>query len=548
MQAVFLLKCLSEGFIMINYSVFNTTNNHTFNLYNAIKHCSEQGEDGIIFDKGIYDFYSDMATEDVLCVSNHDIYGIQRIAFLLKDMKNFTVDGGESSFIFHGSIIPFAVKNSENITVKNLSVDYDETMTLDVEVINVGEGFFDVRVINDDKYFIKGNMLYYYDESGNEDIFHYFGIRSFGTDKSFIPESKDEFRVFNPEICFEDLGDKKFRVYNSKLDVTVGMHLITRGAERYACNFVITDSKDVSVENVTMYKSYAMGLLAQKTENVLVDHMVVKAKDDCLFSLNCDATHFVHCKGVVKVTNSEFSEQQDDALNIHGVFTRIVDKTEDYILIKYMHKSAKGLDIYKKGDEIAVLNPKTLISNGKYRITDVEIINLNYTKLYIEGGTENISIGDDVEDLTWSCDLIFENNRVINNRARGMLIGAKGKVEIKNNYFNTPGVAILFESDGSKWFESGGTTDVEIKNNIFESCKYTSSPNWGSYVIEVKPREEFNEGNYYHKYICVRDNEFKDCNAPLIYADNIEKIEFKDSKLNNSSDVKVFKNCGEIAE
>ena len=129
-----------------------------------------------------------------------------------------------------------------------------------------------------------------------------------------------------------------------------------------------------------------------------------------------------------------------------------------------------------------------------------------------------------------------------------MLIAAKGRVEIKNNYFNTPGVAILFESDGSKWFESGGTTNVLIKENVFENCKYTNSPNWGSHVIEVKPREEFNEGNYYHKYISITDNEFKDCNAPLIYADNIEKIEVKDNKLNNSNNIRVFKNCGEIVE
>ncbi len=533
---------------MINYNEFNTTDNHSFNLYNAIKYCKENNEDGIVFDKGVYDFYPEMASEDVFAVSNHDIYGIYRVAFLINEMQNFTIDGGNSEFIFHGNIIPFAVKKSENIIVKNLSVDYDETMTLDTEVINKENDFFDIRVVNNDKYIIKENMLYYYDSCGNEDIFHYFGIRSFGDDKSFISESMDEFRVFNPEIKFEDLGDKKIRVYNSKLNLSVGMHLITRGSERFACNFVITESKDISLENVTMYKSYAMGLLAQKTENVFIDNMTVKAKEDSLFSLNCDATHFVHCKGIIKVSNSEFSEQQDDALNVHGVFTRIVDKTDEYIVIKYMHKSAKGLNIYEKGDEIAVLNPKTLIPNGQYKIADVEVVNLNYTKLYIEGGTENINIGDDVEDLTWSCDLVFENNKVINNRARGMLIAAKGKVEIKNNYFNTPGVAILFESDGSKWFESGGTTDVVIKENIFENCKYASSPNWGSHVIEVKPREEFNEDDYYHKYISITANEFKDCNAPLIYADNIEKVEFMNNKLNNSCDVKIFKNCGNIRE
>ena len=531
---------------MINYSKFSNTENHAFNLYNAIKYCKDNNENGIVFDKGVYDLYPEMACEDALRVSNHDMYGFYRIAFLLKNMKGFTIDGGDSEFVFHGSITPIVIENCENITIKNLSIDYKETMTLDTEVVGVGEGFFDLRVVNDDKYKIHGNMLYYYNEYGNEDIFHYFCLRSLGDDKSFIPETTDEFRVFNPKIRFDDLGDKKIRVYNSGIKVKVGMHVLTRGTERFACNILATDSKDIFVENVTMYKSYAMGLIAQKTENVFVDNMTVKAKDDALFSLNCDATHFVHCKGLVKVTNSTFSEQQDDALNINGIFTRIIDKTDDYIIIKYMHKSAKGLDIYKKGDEIAVLNPKTLIPSGHYKISDVEIINMNYTKLYIEGGTENISVGDDVEDLTWSCDLIFENNRVFNNRARGMLIAAKGKVEIRNNYFNTPGVAILFESDGAKWYESGGTTDVRITNNIFEHCKYVNGRTWGSHVIEVKPREEFNEGNYYHKYISVADNEFKNCPVPLIYADNVQTVEFRGNKIQDSNEDLIFKNCGEI--
>ena len=79
---------------MINYSKFSNTENHAFNLYNAIKYCKDNNENGIVFDKGVYDFYPEMACEDALCVSNHDMYGFYRIAFLLKNMKGFTIDGG----------------------------------------------------------------------------------------------------------------------------------------------------------------------------------------------------------------------------------------------------------------------------------------------------------------------------------------------------------------------------------------------------------------------------------------------------------------------
>lgn len=534
---------------MVYYSDFNITDNHSLNLYNAINHCRKNNEDTLVFEKGVYDFYPEMAAEDFLCVSNHDMYGMYRIAFLLNGMKDFTIDGGGSDFVFHDGITPFVLKDSENITIKNLSVDYSYTMMREIEVVGVADNYFDVVVLGNDRQYVADGMLHFYDDFGNDDAFWYMTIRSNGSDKRFLPESADEFRVFNDKLRFEEIGERKFRIYDSELKVTVGMHLITRGNDRDATNIAIIGGKNISIENVTMYKSYAMGVLAQKTENVSIDRMTVKAKDDCIYSLDADATHFVHCKGLVKVSNSTFSEQQDDALNVHGVFTRIVDKTDDYILIKYMHPQAKGLDIYETDDEISVLNPKSLLSKGTYKITDVEVVNLNYAKLYIDGGTDNIAVGDDVEDLTWSCDVIFENNRVVNNKGRGMLIAAKGKVVVKDNYFNTTGVAVLFESDGSKWYESGGTTDVEIINNTFVDCKYACSPNWGKHVIEVNPREETEEGKYYHKYISIRDNEFKDCKHPLLYADNIERVEFTDNEIINCIGQKcIFKNCREIAE
>ena len=66
---------------MVNYSKFNVTDDHSYNVYNAINYCKKYGEDGIVFDKGRYDFYPERASEHLLHISNHDIYGEKRIAF-----------------------------------------------------------------------------------------------------------------------------------------------------------------------------------------------------------------------------------------------------------------------------------------------------------------------------------------------------------------------------------------------------------------------------------------------------------------------------------
>ncbi len=528
---------------MINYELFNTTNNHAYNLYHAIQYCQEHGENGLIFQKGTYDFYSDMASEDVLCVSNHTIYGISRIAFLLKNLENFCVDGNGSCFVFHGGIVPFVIRDSKDITIQNLSIDYDGTRYLHGIVLDVNQEYFDLRIMEDAMYRVVGNKLLLADSDGNEDPCRWMMIRSIGEDTSFIPEACD---CYGDRMHFEDLGENRIRVRNCDLTVKEGIHLGLGCTSREAANIVITESKDVNINHVWMYRSHGMGVLAQKSENISIDQMVVQAKEGRLFSLNGDATHFVNCRGEVRVTNCRFSEQLDDALNVHGIFTQIVDKTDEYILVRYMHPDAKGINLFDSESKFVVVDALSVLPKGVYEIEKVEIINLNYTKLYVAGGTETIQTGDLVEDLKGVCDLVFENNIVRNNRARGILIAAKGKVRIRNNYFNTPGVAILFESDAQAWFESGSTTDVSITENTFENCMYTKG-NWGHYVIEMSPRPDIVEKRYYHDHIRIERNSFRDNKGGLLYADNVKCITFVENKLVNcsSSTLTKFTHCSE---
>ena len=104
----------------------------------------------------------------------------------------------------------------------------------------------------------------------------------------------------------------------------------------------------------------------------------------------------------------------------------------------------------------------------------------------------------------------------------------KGKVVIENNYFNTSGCAILFQSDGEFWFESGGVYDVEIRNNLFDSCRY--SP-WGNAIIDCTPRPAEEDDRYFHKKIAVRDNRFVMINEPVVLFNNVEHAIFENNQI-----------------
>jgi hypothetical protein len=414
---------------MINYSRFNITNDHAYNLFNAINYCRKIGDDCLVFDCGRYDIYPEKASERLLHVSNHDIYGEKRIAFLIEQMENFTVDGGGSEFVFHSDMIPFALVGSNNITIKNLSIDYEKTKAFCLKVMAVDEESFDFSYLGGSECYVNGTTLYISDGDGKDEPFRYFCLLNDGTSKEMIAESRDS---FDRNMYFEKLDNGLFRVNNKDkaLELREGMVLVARAHLRHACNVVIDRCKGTTIDNVTMYKSYGMGILAEKSINVTIDKMTVKAREEDYFSLNADATHFVNCKGLVKVTNSKFSEQQDDALNIHGFYTAIVAKTKNELFVRLMHEEAKGLRIYKPGDRIRILPRNTLLPLTEKTIKEVEYLNIDITRLVLCEDTDGIEVGHAVENISHTADLIFRNNRISENRARSMLVAARGKVLI----------------------------------------------------------------------------------------------------------------------
>lgn len=528
---------------MINYDNWILTDDHAYNVYCALQYCKECGEEGIRFSKDRYDFYMDMASEKLLFVANHGISKLRRIAFLLDGMRNFTIDGGGSEFVFHGAIIPLAILNCENISIKNYSVDYESLLSIETKVIATGEGYADLKPRAEQKWYVDGKTLYSDDGYGNVAKYGYMNIKGWYGENKYIPMCRD---IFGINTAFEDLGNGTFRLY-ANVDFKENMCVILQTCVRPAVGLFIENSKKVIISDYEINRSYGMGVLAQKSEDITIDNMVVRAKKGREISLSGDGVHFVNCRGLIKVQNSSFEDQFDDAFNIHGIFTKIISKGCDYIIVRYMHPDTKGIDLYRSGSIIQTLSPDTLISNGIYTVKKAEVINVHCTKLYLNESTENIHVCDVTEDLTQSCDLLFENNRVLNNKGRGMLVAAKGKIRIKNNYFNTPGAAILFESDGKKWYESGGTCDVVISDNTFESCLYGSSENWGNAVIDIKPRERFDGAHYYHSSIKISDNKF-DCNTkPLLYADNVDTVIFSENIIEKQLSVCVsYHNCKKI--
>ena len=498
------------------------------------------------FPKDTYVLTPERASERALSISNHDIHNFVSIAMLIEDMSDFTIDGGDSTFVFDGVMISAAILRSKNITLKNMTLRAREHMRAEATVTDIGEGYFDFEITNETQYYIRNDgMLCFKNSYGHDDPYHYYIIvcRE-GDEKGFIPETLESFRK---DITFEDIGDGRLRLNNPLHMPEVGMRIILAPRTRYGTGIFAEHSENVYIENVTVNTSYSMGVMAQLCENVSIDRLSVVAADGALHSTNNDATHFVHCTGTIKVTNSFFEGMLDDAFNAHGLYNKIERVDEKGILVRDMHPGSKGIEIYEVGCHIAVMDQRLLIPMGTYTIADVLMINAEYFYLTLAEGTEGIREGLVCEELEHTPDIIFEGNTVQHNRARGLLLATRGKTVVRNNYFRTSGIAVMFESSGDFWYEAGNTDDVTIENNVFENCGYATGV-WGKGVIEVSKRKDFDGENYYHKNISVINNEFKDNVRPLLIANNVENVTFKGNRATNAVAPNVYNNCKNVIE
>ena len=530
----------------MNYKEFCQTDDHALNIALALDFCKKNGVNELVFDKDTYILAPQRASERPLSISNHNVHNFVSIAMLIEDMQDFTVDGGGSTFICDGVMITSAILRSKNITLKNMTLCVKEHMRCEARVISTGEGYFDFEVTNDTQYRIREDgMLYFTNSYGQEDPYHYYIIVCRENDeKGFIPETVESFRK---DISFEKIGERRIRLNNPLHMPEVGMRIILAPRTRYGTSIFAEHSKNTYIENVTVHTSYGMGVMAQLCENVSIDRLTVVANDGALHSANNDATHFCHCSGTVKVTNSFFEGMLDDALNVHGLYNLIERVDQKGILVRDMHPGSKGIAIYDPGYHITVMDQKLLIPMGKYTVSDVIMINAEYFYLTLAEGTVGITEGLVCEVNETYPEIIFEGNTVQHNRARGILLASRGKTSIKNNYFETSGVAVMFESSGDFWFEAGNTEDVTIEGNVFNRCGYAIN-SWGKGVIEICKRKAFDGENYYHGSIRVINNEFTNNVRPILIAHNTENVVFKGNEITNTVAPNEFTNCKNVIE
>ena len=534
-----------------DFGVNTQTTDCTPGLIKCMQACKDAGTAELVFNKGTYNFYPDFGIDKYCFISNND-EGMKRVIFLLENIKNFTLDGQGSEFIFHGFVNPFAIINSSNVTFKNFSIDFARTFHSEATIIaNNSDGIdidipenFPYRINNGSLIFTAGNHSEQRQMTtvGKEITYPYGSLLEFDSKKRETAYMVNDYFLGGTPLVATNLGDRKVRVFLKGLKGTVGNTMVFQAEDRNYPGFAVSDSRDIRFDNITIYHAGGMGIVCQRTHNVSVLSCKVTPSKGRVISATADATHFTNCTGKIELGHSVFQNQMDDATNIHGIYVQIAKKiSSTEFIVQLKHSQQLGFDFLKPGTQIEFVQATSLITRGYAKVLDSERLNKNFTRIKLSCGLpSDINLGDAICKFCDSQFVYIHDNYIGKNRARGMLLNCSGKTIVENNTFHSPGAAILFEGDARYWFEQGGVKDCTIQNNLFDNCLYGV---WGKAIIDVGAGIIENlDVSRYNKNIKVLNNTFRTFDdALLLQAYCMDGLVWKGNKIEKNKEYPASK-------
>lgn len=487
------------------------------------------------------------AFEEYQYISNNDP-SMKRIAFQLQDVKDFTVEGNGTVLMFSGHISPFNLERCSGITVKDLTIDFKRAFVSEGRITAVGKGFFEVQFPEHyNMTFREGNLVF---RDENNETYPYSSLLEFDPVRKEVAYHVHDYWIWTESSQAEEVGPGRYRFHRDDYgDGTVGNVMAFGASYRNNPAFTLLDCDGFNLVDVKLYNCCGMGIIAQSSKDIELLRMDVEPTpgSDRVISISADATHFVNCKGYIRMVDCIFRGQKDDATNVHGWYMAVEKVLSgNRLLLCWRNSGQYGIEFIKPGMTLELVDSRTMETYSRMKVEGVEYLNSEYAEVTFEGElTDKTKPGDVVAEDDAYPDVLISGCYIGNNRARGLLIGSRGKVVIEKNTFHSPGTAILFEGDGRYWYEQSGVRDVVIRDNVFDNCMYGSAT-WGSAVIAVGSGIADREHSRYHKNILVENNVFKGFDHRIVNLYCVDGFTFRNNRIEFSdADYPAFGNPGE---
>jgi len=494
----------------------------------ALEECLGSSNSTLVLPGGILPIKDCYCYEKFMFISNN-APGNKRIAFDLEGVDGLTIEGNGTQLLFTGYISPFYIENSRNITVKDISIDFTRTFTSEGKIVSIGDGWAEIEFPEDYLISLPAGVLRFKDADGT--LYPYSHLLEFDSQKREVAHYVHDYWLGADGFHAEALPNGNYKCYIANFQGTTGNILVFGATERLNPGFTLDNVDGFSLEGVNLWHCCGMGVIAERSKDISLEkvQVVPSPGKDRMVSISADATHFINCKGYIRMVDCIFKNQIDDATNIHGWYAVAQEKPSENQLVLW---SNYEVDFARPGMRMEFVSHNTMMTYDTLVVKNVQKYNNEFSLVTFDKDIpECFELKDVLADVDANtAEVLIKGCYIGNNRARGLLIGGKGPIVIEENTFHSPGTAILFEGDGNFWFEQSGVKDVTIRNNTFENCLY-GCWSWGPAYIAVGSGIPQKENSRYHSNITIEGNTFNTYDPRILNLCCVDGVTYRNNKV-----------------
>ncbi len=482
---------------------------------------------------GEYHFYAEGAPAYKLFISNHDQQLEHPVALPLVGMKELTIKGKGSQFIIHGRMLPLLVMDSHETTLEGIELRYATPFSAEGRIVEQTESSTTLEMHSGSQWCVENGAFYNVGEGWKNRI----GVAiAFLPDGRMVPSGRAGDIIWQAPAEQINATQVRFALDSRPLGLEPGHTLVLRSYWRPNPALLLYRASNTRLLDIVFRDSMGMGLLAQRSENISIRNGGCIRAEGRFGTTGADATHFSNCRGLIQVEGALYEGMMDDAINVHATslgIVQVVSPTE--IVARYMHHQAIGFEVVQAGERVQFIHGRTL-ENNPQTVQVAESTQLDARTLHLRLQTPlpaGIGVGDALENADWHPSVIFRNNTVRHNRARGALFTTPRSVLVENNDFVwSSGSAILLAGDAQGWYESGACQDVIIRRNLFDHC-LTSLFQFTDAIISICPevKDPAAQRERYHRNIRMEHNRFLTHRVPLLSAISADGLHFQENEV-----------------
>ena len=462
--------CLRKG-IEIKVAGFgavpNDGKNDTPAIIAAIQACRDRKNTRLVFAPGTYDIKAGPPAQTRRLQPSFDI----------KNINNMTIEGSGAELIGHDYATMFSFTGCSNITINNLTVDWDPVPYTPGRVVEAAEDHVDIEVV--------------------APFTAQAGLRT-GSLSGYDPETRRMARRYtyhyqmNYDKTSEVIRPGVMRLFRSmqgrhpdKLP-PVGKHIIVRHQVYGSQVFQFSKCAGIRIENVNIYSNPGMGITGTVCRDISLRHVriMIRPGSGRWMSTNADATHFTGCRGTIVMENCLFEGMGDDATNVNAGHYMVVDQCRD--------NSKLSIRCAKRGG----FSPEPLVGD-RLELSGADLVpyvtvtvkSLTYDekeKTFIvefsDKLPERTAKGDIVGNASACAAVRIRGCTILRTLGRGFILKTRDVIIENCTLEDVSSAGIAMNTDVNNWWESIGSRDIIIRNNRFINCRF--EPAYVSGVIE----------------------------------------------------------------